>query len=163
MQLTVRDLRDLANRNSDGGRSDLRLAIAERRDNSCGLDLRSDDLSITGLTGVATTLHYQDLDRRALWSPGAVVKVEKISTRALIEDSRAAECEGAVSTSGKAGREDCTSLGRLVELELVVCGNVSSSALSILDDSVLEGRNQNAVGRTIIALLFDTVSHITCP
>lgn len=160
MQLTVCDLRDLANRNSSGGCSDLWLAVAEGGDDSCGDYLRSDDLSITNLAGIAATLHNENLDRRALCSPGAVVQVEKVAAGTLVEDGRAAECEGAVSTNGETRREQCASLSGLVELELVVCGNVSGSALRILDNSVLEGRNQNAVGGTVTALLFKMVSHI---
>lgn len=163
MQLTVRDLRDLANRNSSRGRSHLGLAIAEGGDDSGGYNLRSDDLSITYLACITTTFHDEDLYRRALRSPGAIVKVEEIATGALIEDSRAAECEGAVTASREAGSEDGTSLGRLVELELVVCGNVPGAALSILEDSVLQGSNQNAIGSTVVALLFKTVSHTDWP
>lgn len=163
MQLTVRDLRDLAKRNSSRGRSDLRLAVAEGGDDSGGNDLRSDDLSITGLAGVATTLHDDDLDGRTLWGPRAVVQVEEVAARALIEDSRAAEGEGAVTTRRKTSSEDSASLSRLVKLELVVCGNVTGTGLRILEDSVLEGSNQNAVGRAVTALLFETVSHITWP
>lgn len=163
MRLTVCDLRDLANRNSSGGCAHLRLAIAEGGDDSCGYNLRSDDLSITGLAGITATLHNEDFDRRALCSPGAIVKVEEVATCTLIENSRAAECEGAVSASGESSSEDGARLGRLIELELVVCGDVPGSALTILEDSVLEGSNQNAVGGTVIALLFETVSDITWP
>lgn len=160
MQLTVCDLRDLANRNSSSGCSDLRLAIAEGGDDSCGNDLGSDDLSITDLAGIAATLHDEDLDWRALRSPRAIVEVKEVSTSALVEDRRAAECERAVAANRETRSEDRASLSGLVELELVVCGNVSGSALRILDGSVLEGSNQNAVGGTVTALLFETVSHI---
>lgn len=163
MQLTVCDLRDLAKRDSSRSCSDLRLAVAEGGDDSCGHDLRSDDLSVTHLAGVATALHDEDLNRRTLWSPRAVVQVEKVAARALIEDSRAAEREGAVSARGEASSEDSASLGRLVKLELVVGRDVTGAGLRILEDSVLEGSNQNAVSRAVIALLFEMVSHITWP
>lgn len=161
MQLTVRDLRDLAKRDFSRGRSDLRLAVAEGGDDSGGHYLRSDDLSITGLAGVATALHNQDLDGRTLSSPRPIVQVEEIAARALIEDRRAAEREGAVSTRRESSSEDSASLGRLVKLELVVCRDVTGAALRVLEDSVLEGGNQNTVGCTIVALLFETVSYVT--
>lgn len=163
MQLTVCDLRDLAKRDSSRSCSDLRLAVAEGGDDSCGHDLRSDDLSITHLAGVATALHNEDLNRRTLWSPRAVIQVEKVAARALIEDCRAAEREGAVSARREASSEDGASLSRLVKLELVVCGDVTGAGLRVLEDSVLEGSNQNTVRSAVIALLFETVSHITWP
>lgn len=163
MQLTVRDLRDLANRNSSGRRPDLRLAIAEGGDDRGRHYLRSDDLSVANLTSVSATLHDQDLDGRTLCSPRAVIQVEEIAARTLIEDGRATESEGAVSTCRETGSENSTSLGRLIKLELVVCGDVAGSGLSILEDSVLEGSDQNTVGSTVTALLFETVSHITWP
>lgn len=62
----------------------------------------------------------ENLHWRALRSPRAVVEIEEISTGALVEDGRAAGCEGAVSTHGEARSEDRASLSGLVELELVV-------------------------------------------
>lgn len=64
----------------------MRLAIAEGGDDSCGNDLGSDDLSVADLAGIAATLHDQNLNRRALGSPGAVVEIKEISTGALVKD-----------------------------------------------------------------------------
>lgn len=93
MQLTVCDLRDLAKRNSSGRGPDLGLTVAESGDNGGGDNLGSDDLSVTNLASIAATFHDEDFNWRALGSPGAVVKIEKVSACALIEDCRAAERE----------------------------------------------------------------------
>lgn len=163
MQLTVRNLRDLAKRNLCGRRPNLRLAVAERGDDRGGDYLSSDDLSVTSLASVAAAVHDDDLDGRALWSPGTVVQVEKIAARALIKDGRATQGEGTVAASREARSVDGASLGWLVELELVVCRDVSSAGLSIFENTVLKGSNQNAIGSTIVALLFGPVSHIPWP
>lgn len=62
MQLTVRDLRDLAKRNLCGRRPNLRLAVAESGDDRGGDYLSSDDLSVTSLASVAAAIHDDDLD-----------------------------------------------------------------------------------------------------
>ena len=93
MQLTVCDLRDLAKGNSSGCGPNLGLTVAESGDNRGGNNLGPDNLSVANFASVAATLHDQDLDWRALRSPGPVVEVEKVTACALIEDCRAAECE----------------------------------------------------------------------
>lgn len=160
MQLTVRDLRDLAHGDAGSRRPNLRLAVAEGRDDSGGDYLSANDLSVAGLACRAlATRHDDDLNGRALRSPRAVIQVVKVTTGALIEDSRTAQGKGAVRTGREARGVNCTSLRGAVELELVIGCDVSSSSLSVLENTVLQLRDQNAVGGAVTALLFEMVSH----
>lgn len=75
----------------------------------------------------------------ALLASGLVVKVVEVAAQALEEDSGVAEGEGAVAASRPASSVDGASLGRAVELELVVGGDVTSAVLGVGENTILEG------------------------
>lgn len=50
----------------------------------------------------------------------AVVQVVEFTARALVKDSLTSQCDTAVVANAPAGGVDGTSLGRAIELELVV-------------------------------------------
>lgn len=64
-------------------------------------------------------------------SPIAVIKVVEVSADALIEDVGSTEGERAIVAKGEASGIDSSGLGRTVELELVVGGDISSALLGI--------------------------------
>lgn len=67
-----------------------------------------------------------------------VVEVVESSTEALVEDGRATEREGVVSTYREASGVDGAGLRGSIKLELAVIGNISSPVLRIDQDSVLK-------------------------
>ena len=110
------------------------------------INLRSADSgSLLGLTvgklrsSSASTLDNVDVDLVALVASGVVVEVVEVAAQALVEDSGAAEGEGAVAASRPASSVDGASLSRAVELELVVGGDVTSAVLGVGEDTILEG------------------------
>lgn len=155
LHLSVRDLGDGLGLSSD----DLWLAISVLRDGdgngggSLRLSIRdlcdwgsstsSGWLSVRGLSDGATG-HDADEDRLALGSPGTIVQVVKGSTQAFVEDSRGAESERAVRANRETSSVDGSSLGRSIELELVVGRNISGSALSIVELAIGEGESKVA-------------------
>ena len=80
---------------------------------------------------------------RALAGIVVVVEVVEIAAQALIPSGVGAECERTILADGETSGVDGTSLGWVIELELVVGGNVASAALRIHEDttrkSQLEG------------------------
>lgn len=152
-KLTIRDLRDLAQRNARGGGLDLRLAIRQGADNGGGDDLGADDLAVARLRGGAAARHDQDLDGGALGGPVTVVQVEEVAALALVEDGRAAQGQRAVGAGREARRVDGAGLGGLVVLELVVTGNVACAALRVQQRAVRQRRHEDAVARAGVALL----------
>jgi hypothetical protein len=79
------------------------------------------------------------VDLVALVTSSLVVEVVKVAAQALVEDGGTAKSERTVAASRPASSVDGTSLGRIVELELVVGGNVTSAVLGVHEDAVLEG------------------------
>src|SRR5450755_3217810 len=79
-----------------------------------------------------------DGDGRALSSPVAVVQVVEAAAEALPEHVGAAQRQAPVGAEGEAGGVDGASLGWLVELELVVGGDVASPADRVGQDAVVE-------------------------
>ena len=75
----------------------------------------------------------------ALLASGLVVKVVEVAAQALEEDSGVAEGKRAVAASRPASSVDGASLGRAVELELVVGGDVAGAVLGVGENTVLEG------------------------
>lgn len=127
-----------------GGGGDARvlldLAVADLADDSVGAG--GDGGGGGGLDGAgaggAGGAEGLEVDGVALSGGVLVVEVVEGAAQALVEDSRVAEGEGAVLTDGPAGSVDGTSLGRTVELELVVGGDVASAALGVGEDTILE-------------------------
>lgn len=94
------------------------------------------------LTEIALTLlqlESTDSDRVALRGPFAVIKVVEASAQTLIENVRATESQGLVATDGESGSVDSTGLRRVIELKLEIGCNISSAALGILEDAVVNG------------------------
>lgn len=108
-----------------------------------GKDLRSGGLlglsvGSLGSTG-GTTLNDVDVDLVALVASGLVVEVVEVAAQALEEDSGATEGKRAVAASRPASSVDGASLSRAIELELVVCGDVTGAVLGVGKDTILEG------------------------
>lgn len=146
---------NLANGDRNGGGDDLGLAVRDRLDNGCGDDLGGHNLAVVrlGHVGVAAVArHGNDLDSLALGSPVTIVQVVEVARLALVPNRRPAEGERLVPADGEASGVDGASLGRVVELELVVGRNVSCPALSIGEDAVGQGQEQGAVGAASGAL-----------
>lgn len=83
-----------------------------------------------------------------------VVEVVESAAQALVPDSRATESECAVGADGETAGVDGTGLGRAVELELLVGGNVTSAVVAVGEDTVVEGDGQDLgagvrVGRVV--------------
>jgi len=132
LDLTVGDLRD-------HGSGVLDLAVRDLRGNWGGSDLAVTDLAGNG----ATTRDDVDVDRAALAGSVVVVEVVEGTAQALLEDSVGAEDEGVVvGADGPAGVVDGAGLSGVVELELVVGGDVADTALGILQDTAAEGEHE---------------------
>lgn len=109
-----------------------------------GKDLRGGGsllgLSVGSLRSTGgTTLDNVDVDLVALVASGLVVEVVEVAAQALEEDSGVAEGKRAVAASRPASSVDGASLGRAVELELVVGGDVAGAVLGVGENTVLEG------------------------
>ena len=140
-----------------GGSGGLDLTVGELGDG--GGDGRGGDLTVSNLgsdTGSgrrsARGAHI-DVDLGALGAGRLVVKVVKGTAQALVEDGRVAESESVVAANGPSGSVDSTSLDRAIELELVVGGNVTSTALIVGEDTAdkLDGQS------LILALEYESV------
>jgi hypothetical protein len=134
LDLTVRDLGD------GSGRGLLGLAVGE---------LRS---SALGRGGARAGTDDLDGDLVALLAGALVVQVVEVTAQALVESGLATKSERAVGASGPASSVDGTSLGRAVELELVVGGNVTGTLLGVKEHTVLEG-DLKLHGVVLLALL----------
>lgn len=106
-------------------------------------------LSVSGLAGSATlhgtTSDGLDVDRAALATLGLVVQVVEVSAQALVEDSLVAKDEGAVVADSPARSVDRIGLEDVVELELVVGDDLTSAAVLVLEDTVVEGDLEGTV------------------
>ena len=80
-----------------------------------------------------------DGDGRTLSRPLAVVEIVEVAAEALPEDVGAAESQAAIAADGEAGGVDGAGLGWLVELELVVGGDVAGTANRVGQHAVAEG------------------------
>ena len=134
LDLTVRDLGD------GSGRGLLGLAVGE---------LRSSALGRSGARAAADDL---DGDLVALLAGGLVVQVVEVTAQALVESGLATKSKRAVGASGPASSVDGASLGRAVELELVVGGDVTGAVLGVKEYTVLEG-DLKLHGVVLLALL----------
>jgi len=65
-----------------------------------------------------------------------------VSALALVEDVGAAKREGAIAADGPSSREDGSGLGRVVELELEVCGDVTGSLGGVGEFAIHESDGQ---------------------
>jgi len=149
---------NLANGDAPSCGDDLRLAIAQG-DHYGGLHIGGTHghLALIPDSVGSTARHHKNLDGRALFRPPAIVQVVKVTRAALVEDGRITQSEGAIAADGETRRVDGTRLGRLVELELVIGGNVSGAAGRIGDDTTLEFGDEDTVGRASSTLLWNTL------
>ena len=69
---------------------------------------------------------------------GAILWSFWVTAQALVEDCAAGICQGVVFTDGEAFSEKCVDLKGLVELELGVGDNVTSSAQLVCKDTTFE-------------------------
>ena len=84
------------------------------------------------------------------------VQVVKATAQALVEDSRIAKSQRAVTAYREATCVDSTGLARSwVELELVVRHNVCDAAILVGEHSVLEGNNEGTIGGWAFTALSD--------
>lgn len=158
--LSITDLGD----GSTGSSSDLGLSVGNL---SSDTDAGSGRLAITLLAdgGTAGGATGQDIDENglALSGPAAIVQVVEATAQALVPDGGATEGEGAIVAHGEARGVDGIALRGLVELELVVGGNVTSAALGILQVAVAQGEDEGsfvtagALGRRSQLLLLTEV------
>ena len=74
-----------------------------------------------------------------------IVEIEEGSAEALVEDSGATECQGAVGADGEAIGDESAGLRWAIELVLTVGGNVSLATLGIEEFSVGELDQESAV------------------
>jgi hypothetical protein len=141
LDLSIGDLGDRSN-----GRGYLWLSITDLGD-WCGSSGRGLRLAITDLgsntsggraRAGSTAWENVQVDWVALSGPMSVVKVVETTTVALVEDGRSTESQGTVATRRPSSSVDSTSLGWLVELVLVVGGNVSGTTFGIGQDTVGE-------------------------
>lgn len=122
----------------------LRLAVGDLG-NWGGSDLSVGDLGGNGHGGGGRSgTHDVNVDLGALGTGGLVVEVVEGTAEALVEDGGAAESDGSVAASRPSSGVDGTSLGRSVKLELLVGGDVSSSAFGIGHDTVVEGDDERS-------------------
>ena len=139
---------DLANGDHLVRGDDLRLAVGERNNEGGQNRGRTND-SLSRDSGVFSRIiawDYNDVDGLALRSPVPVVEIVKVARTALIEGRGRTKSKSRISRAEReTSRVDCTSLGRIVKLELIVRGNVTCSVIRILDDSVAQGRDQDTV------------------
>jgi len=119
LDLTVRDL-------GDRGRGLLGLAVGKLRSSGGG-------------RGASAGTDDLDGDLVALRAGALVVQVVEVAAQALVESGLTTKGKRAVGASGPTGSVDGTSLGRAVELELVVGGDVTSALLGVKEYTVLEG------------------------
>lgn len=75
---------------------------------------------------------------RALCGPGAIVEIVKGTTEALIEDVGSTKRKRTVIANRETSSNDSTCLRRSIELELIVGGDVASTALLVFEHTILE-------------------------
>lgn len=112
-----------------------------------------------GSAAAAAGDHVQS-NRRALWRPVGVVQVVEVAAKALIEDGGITKRDGTIATNREARGDKGAGLGRGIELELVVVGNVGSAIFgdyasegsAIFQDSILQAEHQGSFASTFGAL-----------
>lgn len=82
----------------------------------------------------------------ALTADGLVVEVSKCTAHAAPPASAAANGKRVVCTDGETASVDGASLGRAVELELAVGDNGACALELVMQDTVLEGAEEIAIG-----------------
>lgn len=145
---------NLAHGDGDGGGLDLGLAVRQSGDDG-GDAHAGGDRGLHGAAAVgllAGAGHGDNLNGLALSGPAAVVEVVEVTGAALVEDGGAAEGEGAVLAGGEASSVDGASLGRSIELELVVGDNGTGAVLAVLEDGVLEAQDKGLVAGAVALL-----------
>jgi hypothetical protein len=151
LDLTVGDLR-----NGSTGCAGLDLTVGDLGDGSgrglLGLAIGELRSSTGGGSGARAGTNDLDGDLVALGSGGLVVQVVEVTAQALVESGLTTKSKRAVGASGPAGSVDGASLGRAVELELVVGGDVTDAVLGVSEHTVLEG-DLELHGVILLALL----------
>lgn len=94
--------------------------------------------------GRATTIDGLDVDLIALVSSLVGVDVVEISAQTLPPDVLCTKGNSVVGAEGEASSIDGSCLGRSIKLELIVGGNVASSASLILQDTATESEGKSA-------------------
>lgn len=151
-QLTIGDLRDLADRDTSGRSLDLGLAVGQDRNDRGGDNLGTHNLARARVGG-APTRHQDDLDGVTLGGPVTVVQVVEVSGGALVPNSAATKGQRAIAAGGESGSVDGACLGRRVVLELEVASDVTSATLGVGEDAILQGVNEDALAGALGALL----------
>lgn len=103
------------------------------------------------------TVDSLDVDGSALLFSGLVVQVVEGAAQALLEDNIVADGEGVVLADRPSGSVDSAGLGRAIELELTVGGDVTSASLSILENTARESEDQST---TALSLLLGRGGHV---
>lgn len=77
-----------------------------------------------------------NVNRITLSSPFTIIEIVKASRQALVEDTASAKSESAVSANAEASSVESASLWWVIELELVVAGDVAGTAMGVLENAV---------------------------
>jgi hypothetical protein len=90
--------------------------------------------------------HDRDGDRRALRSKWTIVKIVESTRETLVEDSGSTEGQASVAADAEAAGEDGAALRRLVELELEVGCNISSTSFAVDKNTAAECESEGVRG-----------------
>ena len=94
--------------------------------------------------GRSATLDGHDVDLIALLSSLVGVDVVELSAQTLPPDILCTKCKSIVGAEGEASSIDGSGLGRRVKLELIVGGNIASSAGLIRQDTATQSEAKSA-------------------
>ena len=146
---------NLANGNGHASGDNLGLAVAQSGDNGSLDNSGSDNLAVGNLRDsvLTATWHSDDRNRLALLGPVLVVQVVEGARKAAVEGLGVAQGEHVVLTNGEAAGEESTGLSGLVELELVVRGDVANAILRILGRAILQSHDEDTSLATLRASL----------
>jgi len=159
LDLTVGDLSD--DLGSAGGGLNLTVGdLADWLSGGRGLDLTVGNLGDSlgrgweGRRNNVTTTEDVNVDWNTLSTLGLGVEVVERARQALVEDGGATKGKGAVGASRPASGVDLTSLTTEVELELVVGGDVTNAASSVLQETIVKsaGKSSWAAGTLGVGL-----------
>lgn len=90
--------------------------------------------------------------------PVTIVQIVKAARETLVKGLGRTQCQLLVITDREARGVDGASLGRRIELELKVRGNVSDSILEVLENAVFQGQDQAAVGIATFLFFIELVT-----
>lgn len=99
-----------------------------------------------------------DVNRTALRRPIRVVQVVEAAGVALVPERRSAKRQRRVTAHGEASGVNGASLRWIVELELVIAGNIASAALGVLENAACQSENEESGGAVWTGLALDQIA-----